>query len=77
VLSSPPSIAGYTIRGEIAKKATKKKAVRGPKPDTLKLSGKWRAAVKKSLTIEEASGGLAEIKAISHGRQREFQVDKN
>jgi hypothetical protein len=35
------------------KKATK----RGPKPDTLKLEGNWRNAVKKSLTKEKPVDG--------------------
>jgi hypothetical protein len=41
----------------MTKKATKKKATPGPKPDTLKLSGKWRDAVKKSLTKKKPTSG--------------------
>lgn len=41
-------------------KATKKaakKAARGPKPDTLKIKGKWQDAVKKSLSKKKPAEG--------------------
>jgi hypothetical protein len=41
----------------LPKKAAKKKATPGPKPDMLKLSGKWRDAVKKSLTKKKPAEG--------------------
>lgn len=35
----------------------KKKRTRGPKPDTLKIEGDWRDAVKKSLERRKPAGG--------------------
>jgi hypothetical protein len=39
------------------KKATPKKEPRGPKPETLKIEGKWQDAVKKSLSKKKPSEG--------------------
>jgi hypothetical protein len=36
---------------------SKKKATPGPKPDTLKLEGDWRDAVKKSLAKKKPAEG--------------------
>jgi hypothetical protein len=41
----------------LPKKAVKKKDAPGPKPDMLKLSGKWRDAVKKSLSKKKQAEG--------------------
>ena len=40
-----------------SKKATKKRAPPGPKPDVLKLDGNWQDAVKKSLSKKKPSSG--------------------
>ena len=39
------------------KKAAKKTAARGPKPETLKIEGKWQDAVKKSLSKKKPAEG--------------------
>lgn len=41
----------------LPKKAAKKKDAPDPTPDMLKLSGKWRDAVKKSLTKKKPAEG--------------------
>lgn len=38
-------------------KPGKKKATPGPKPDTLKIKGDWRAAVKRSLQKKKPAAG--------------------
>jgi hypothetical protein len=38
-------------------KPAKKTRQTGPKPDTLKIEGKWQDALKKSLSEEEAGEG--------------------
>jgi hypothetical protein len=43
--------------GEKTAKRPKKAKTPGPKPDMLKLSGKWRDAVKKSLTKKKPAEG--------------------
>jgi hypothetical protein len=40
-----------------AKKSRKPKATPGPKPDTLKVDGKWQDAVKKSLSKKKPTEG--------------------
>jgi hypothetical protein len=39
------------------KNPKKKSAKRGPKPDVLKIDGKWQDAVKKSLAKKKPAGG--------------------
>jgi hypothetical protein len=39
------------------KAAKKQPAKTGPKPDTLKIEGKWQEAVKKSLAKKKPLGG--------------------
>lgn len=39
------------------KKAAQAKATPGPKPDTLKIEGKWQDAVKKSLSKKKPAEG--------------------
>jgi len=39
------------------KKRPKKPATPGPKPDTLKIKGDWRSAVKKSLMKKKPAEG--------------------
>jgi hypothetical protein len=39
------------------KSAKKKPAKTGPKPDTLKIEGKWREAIKKSLSKKKPPDG--------------------
>lgn len=39
------------------KPKAKRKAIRGPKPDLLKLAGNWEDAVKKSLAKKKPLGG--------------------
>jgi len=39
------------------KKAPAKKAARGPKPETLKIEGKWQDAVRKSLAKKKPAEG--------------------
>jgi hypothetical protein len=39
------------------KPAKKKPAKTGPKPDALKIEGKWQDAVKRSLSKKKPSGG--------------------
>jgi hypothetical protein len=39
------------------KEPTKKRATPGPKPDLLKIDGKWQDAVKKSLGKKKPKGG--------------------
>ncbi len=38
-------------------KTTRKKATPGPKPETLKIEGKWQDAVKKSLSKKKPAEG--------------------
>ena len=38
-------------------KKSAKKATRGPKPDTLKIEGKWQDAVRKSLSKKKPAEG--------------------
>jgi hypothetical protein len=38
-------------------KKSKKKETPGPKPDLLKISGNWRDAVKKSLSVKKPANG--------------------
>jgi hypothetical protein len=40
-----------------AKKAIRPSAKRGPKPDTLRIEGDWRDAIKKSLNKKKPPGG--------------------
>jgi hypothetical protein len=39
------------------KTSSGKRRVRGPKPETLKLEGNWRDAVKKSLSKKKSAKG--------------------
>lgn len=39
------------------RKTAAKKATRGPKPETLKIEGKWQDAVKKSLSKKKPAEG--------------------
>jgi hypothetical protein len=39
------------------KKPKKERSAPGPKPDTLKIEGDWKAAVKKSLTKKKPPEG--------------------
>ena len=39
------------------KTAKKEAAKTGPKPDTLKIEGKWQDAVKKSFSKKKPAGG--------------------
>jgi hypothetical protein len=39
------------------KKADKKKAKRGPKPEVLKIEGNWIAAVDRAMAAKKPSGG--------------------
>jgi hypothetical protein len=41
----------------MAKKPSKPKAKRGPKPDVLKIEGGWIAAVDKALAKKRPAGG--------------------
>ncbi len=40
-----------------AHKKAAKKAARGPRPETLKIEGKWQDAVKKSLSKKKPEAG--------------------
>jgi hypothetical protein len=42
------------------RKSTKRGATPGPKPDTLKIEGKWQDAVKKSFTKKKPISGWPE-----------------
>jgi hypothetical protein len=42
---------------KVTKKPKSKKLVRGPKPDILKIEGKWQEAVKKSLSKKKPPEG--------------------
>ena len=49
------------------KKLPTKKLTPGPKPDTLKIEGKWQDAVKKSLTKKKPADGWSKEKQGNEG----------